>query len=149
MIDAAEALRIGLVDRVVAKAELDEQVADYVKRVSRNAPLTISAAKMVLDRHPQSNEAARKQAANDAIAACYSSMCVAFRRDFAETSASARGSFGAAPLGMARQYRRSPRAAVGVAAYPPIVRTRIDEPSPTKATAHTNITTNIRSNPPR
>ena len=30
------------------------------------------------------------------IAACYSSMCAAFRRDFAETSASARGSFGAA-----------------------------------------------------
>ncbi|HCB37317.1 MAG TPA: enoyl-CoA hydratase, partial [Acidimicrobiaceae bacterium] len=44
-LDAAEALRIGLVNRVVPKAELDDAVAEWTDRIAHNAPLTIAAAK--------------------------------------------------------------------------------------------------------
>ena len=66
VIDADEALRIGLVDAVVPKPELDSHVADYATLVSRNAPLTIVAAKYALD-HGDSPETRAR------IAACYSS----------------------------------------------------------------------------
>lgn len=65
-IDAHEAMRIGLVDAVVAKADLDAQVAAYAATIARNAPLTIAAAKLALD-HGETD------ATRDAIAACYSS----------------------------------------------------------------------------
>lgn len=65
-IDAHEALRIGLVDAVVPKADLDAHVAAYATQITRNAPLTIAAAKLALD-HGDS------PAAQAAIAACYSS----------------------------------------------------------------------------
>ena len=43
--DAAEALRLGLVNRVVATAELDKTVADYCDTVAGNAPMTIATIK--------------------------------------------------------------------------------------------------------
>jgi enoyl-CoA hydratase len=66
VIDAHEAMRIGLVDAVVRKADLDAHVAAYATQVSRNAPLTIVAAKQALDH----GDTAETRAA---IAACYSS----------------------------------------------------------------------------
>lgn len=65
-IDASEALRIGLVDVVVAKADLDAHVAAYAATIVRNAPLTIAAAKLALDHGDTDTTRA-------AIAACYSS----------------------------------------------------------------------------
>lgn len=66
VIDASEALRIGLVDFVAAKADLEKQVDSYAAQITRNAPLTIAAAKLALD---HGNTAATRAA----IAACYSS----------------------------------------------------------------------------
>ena len=43
--DAAEALTMGLVNRVVPRAQLRATVDDYTARISENAPLTIRAAK--------------------------------------------------------------------------------------------------------
>jgi enoyl-CoA hydratase len=65
-VDAAEALRIGLVDVMVDKAALDAHVAAYARQITHNAPLTIAAAKLAL--HDGDREATRA-----AIAACYSS----------------------------------------------------------------------------
>ncbi len=45
LLNAEEALRIGLVNRVVARHELETVVRDYAARIAANAPLTIKAAK--------------------------------------------------------------------------------------------------------
>jgi enoyl-CoA hydratase/carnithine racemase len=47
-IDASEALRIGLVDRVVPADQLAEAVQDIAKTISGNAPLAIHAAKLTI-----------------------------------------------------------------------------------------------------
>ncbi|MDH3755202.1 MAG: enoyl-CoA hydratase-related protein [Acidimicrobiia bacterium] len=64
VIDAAEALRIGLVNQVVAKDHLDEHVHDLTQRISQLAPLTLTAAKLALDHRPE---------AHDAVRACFAS----------------------------------------------------------------------------
>jgi enoyl-CoA hydratase len=47
-IDAAEALRIGLVDRVVPDAELWNATSEIARTISGNAPLAIKAAKITI-----------------------------------------------------------------------------------------------------
>jgi enoyl-CoA hydratase len=47
-IDAAEGLRIGLVDRVVPDAELWSATTDIARTISGNAPLAIQAAKITI-----------------------------------------------------------------------------------------------------
>jgi enoyl-CoA hydratase len=47
-LDAAEALRIGLVDRVLADAELWEATLEIARTISGNAPLAIKAAKITI-----------------------------------------------------------------------------------------------------
>src|ERR1700674_2073805 len=47
-IDSTEALRIGLVDRVVADAELWNAATDIARIISGNAPLAIKAAKITI-----------------------------------------------------------------------------------------------------
>ena len=47
-IDAAEALRIGLVDRVVPDAELWNAMSEIARTISGNAPLAIKAAKITI-----------------------------------------------------------------------------------------------------
>jgi enoyl-CoA hydratase/carnithine racemase len=49
IIDAAEADRIGLVNRVVADAELDEFVAGWAQRLAASAPIAISQSKRLLN----------------------------------------------------------------------------------------------------
>ena len=46
--DAAEALRMGFVSRVVAPGELEHAVAEYCAMVAENAPMTIAAAKFAV-----------------------------------------------------------------------------------------------------
>jgi len=46
---AQDALRMGLVNQVVPKAELDSFTRDYAQRIARNAPLTIRSAKTSVD----------------------------------------------------------------------------------------------------
>jgi enoyl-CoA hydratase/carnithine racemase len=45
---AEDARIMGLVNRVVPEAELENLVADYVNRITANAPLTIAAAKQAI-----------------------------------------------------------------------------------------------------
>jgi enoyl-CoA hydratase/carnithine racemase len=47
-IDSAEALRIGLVDRVVADIELWDETLEIARTISGNAPLAIQAAKITI-----------------------------------------------------------------------------------------------------
>ena len=49
VIDAEEALRIGLVQEVVPKSELDEHVAKLATQISRLAPMTHRATKQSID----------------------------------------------------------------------------------------------------
>lgn len=46
-IDADEALRIGLVNRIVPEAELKAFVDDYAGNIARNAPLTVRGMKLI------------------------------------------------------------------------------------------------------
>ena len=47
-IDSVEALRIGLVDRMVPEAELWSATLDIARTISGNAPLAIKAAKITI-----------------------------------------------------------------------------------------------------
>jgi enoyl-CoA hydratase/carnithine racemase len=47
-IDSAEAVRIGLVDRVLPDAELWNATSDIARTISENAPLAIQAAKITI-----------------------------------------------------------------------------------------------------
>jgi len=70
---AAEALAIGLVNRVVAKAELEAFTARYVAGIAANAPLTLRAAKRAIaevQRDPAARDAA---AVSRLITACFQS----------------------------------------------------------------------------
>ena len=49
IIDATEADRIGLVNRVVPDAELDEFVADWAARLAAGPPIALAQAKRLLD----------------------------------------------------------------------------------------------------
>ena len=49
IIDAAEADRIGLVNRVVPDAELDEFVADWAARLAAGPPIALAQAKRLLN----------------------------------------------------------------------------------------------------
>jgi hypothetical protein len=70
---ADEALRIGLVNQVVPRAELAAYAARYVHQIAANAPLTLRAAKRAIievQRDPAKRDAA---AVARRIAACFES----------------------------------------------------------------------------
>ncbi len=72
-VDADEAYRIGLVNRVFEKDNLDQAVGELAQRIADNAPLTLRSAKMTLQ------ELARPEAERDSariresIELCYQS----------------------------------------------------------------------------
>lgn len=71
--DAAEALRMGLVNQVASPDSLDQIVADCVSRICANAPMTVAAAKAAV-RELAKDAAQRNRAAVDAmVAACFAS----------------------------------------------------------------------------
>lgn len=47
--DAAEALQIGLVNRVIPVDDLENYVSEYIKVIAENAPLSIRAAKYIIN----------------------------------------------------------------------------------------------------
>jgi len=55
VIDAAEADRIGLVNRIVAEADLDAHVADVVGRIAAGPPLALSMSKALLNNGGQTS----------------------------------------------------------------------------------------------
>lgn len=72
-IDAVHALRIGLVQAVVSKAELAETVRARAEAIARNAPLTVAAMKFIAGQ-VLTESAARDLARCDAmVAACFAS----------------------------------------------------------------------------
>jgi enoyl-CoA hydratase/carnithine racemase len=75
---ALEALRIGLVNQVVPKADVQSFTEGYANGIAANAPLTLRAAKRAI-RETQRDPASRDhQAVRQLIAACFSS------QDYAE-----------------------------------------------------------------
>lgn len=71
--NAAEALAMGLVDRVVPAAELERTVKALAAEIAANAPLSVKAAKAAIDeltRRPASPDLARLDAV---IEACFAS----------------------------------------------------------------------------
>jgi len=72
-LDAEEALRLGLVNAVIAKADLDSSVRDTAARIAGNAPLTVRSAKLIV-RELAKVPAQRDVRAMDAsIRACFES----------------------------------------------------------------------------
>ena len=70
---AAEALAMGLVDRVLPKAELESFVREQAARIAGNAPLTVKSVKIIsreLRRPPAERDLA---AVRRAVAACFAS----------------------------------------------------------------------------
>jgi enoyl-CoA hydratase len=70
---AADALAMGLVDRVVPAADLEPTVRAIAAEIAANAPLTVKAAKATIDeltRHPATPDLARL---DQAIQACFDS----------------------------------------------------------------------------
>lgn len=83
-IDAAEAARIGLVNRAVPIASLGAEVEEMAKTIAGNAPLTLAAAKECVAQWaalPERRDLARAEAA---VAACFAS------RDYIEGRAAFR-----------------------------------------------------------
>jgi enoyl-CoA hydratase/carnithine racemase len=73
LFDAEEARIMGLVNRVVAKDQVEATVAEYARTICENAPLTVSAAKQILN-ETQKDAAARDMGKVDAlVAACFAS----------------------------------------------------------------------------
>ena len=55
VIDAAEADRIGLVNRILPDADLDAHVDDVVARIAAGPPLALSMSKALLDQGAQTS----------------------------------------------------------------------------------------------
>jgi enoyl-CoA hydratase/carnithine racemase len=70
-INAVEAERIGLVNRVVEDADLSDTVADLARTIADNAPLSLRTAKLALA--AAVNGGAGKEKVDDAVAACFDS----------------------------------------------------------------------------
>lgn len=84
-LDADEALRIGLINRIVGEDQLEAEVRAYAGLIAKNAPMTIRAAKAALnewERDPADRDLARVEAL---VNACFDSDDYAEgRRAFAE-----------------------------------------------------------------
>lgn len=72
-IDALEALRIGLVNKVVPVERLEAVVRDMALAIAGNAPLTIRAAKLGIDQAMLDAEARDMAAVAAAVQACFDS----------------------------------------------------------------------------
>lgn len=70
---AAEALRIGLVNRLHPVAELDAAVAKLAATIASNAPLSVRAAKVMVDQATRDPDQRDSAAIDSVIAACFDS----------------------------------------------------------------------------
>ncbi len=70
---AEEALRIGLVNRVVPGAELETLVREYADMIGANAPLTVRAAKLAVREAMRDPDKRRLAEVETAVAACFDS----------------------------------------------------------------------------
>jgi enoyl-CoA hydratase/carnithine racemase len=72
-IDAEEAERIGLVNKVVADERLSEEVLELARVMADNAPLSLRAMKLAVREAGRSEQARDMAAVEQAIAACFDS----------------------------------------------------------------------------
>jgi enoyl-CoA hydratase/carnithine racemase len=72
-ISAAEALRIGLINRVVPAESLEDTVFDLARTIATNAPLSIKASKLAIDQVLLDPQARDLKALTEATAACFDS----------------------------------------------------------------------------
>ena len=70
---AAEALAMGLVNRVVADGELESFVKSYADMIAGNAPLTIKAVKAVVSEMMKDEKTRDLKRAQAAVDACFKS----------------------------------------------------------------------------
>ena len=70
---AAEALQMGLVNRVLPEGELEKYVQDYAATISANAPLTVKSVKYIVGEtvKPESERDLKK--CDDLVAECFAS----------------------------------------------------------------------------
>ncbi|MEM7405235.1 MAG: enoyl-CoA hydratase [Pseudomonadota bacterium] len=68
-----EALRLGIVNRVVAVDELDALVAQYATDIAHNAPLTLKASKAIIAEANKIPPARDEALCAELVAACYAS----------------------------------------------------------------------------
>jgi enoyl-CoA hydratase/carnithine racemase len=68
-----EALRLGIVNEVVPKAELADRTADLAATIARNAPMTIGAAKLCIAQVVADPEKRDLDACAQAVRACFAS----------------------------------------------------------------------------
>jgi enoyl-CoA hydratase len=71
--EANEALRVGLVNNVLPKAELEPFVRDVAATIAANAPLTLSSAKLVLRELGRSPETRDAKLVEESIRICLAS----------------------------------------------------------------------------
>jgi enoyl-CoA hydratase/carnithine racemase len=84
-LDADEALRVGLINRVVPEDRLEAEVRAYADRIAANAPLTVRAAKAAVQEWERDASARDLAKIESLIAACADSEDYAEgRRAFAE-----------------------------------------------------------------
>ncbi|MBQ62302.1 MAG: enoyl-CoA hydratase [Gammaproteobacteria bacterium] len=72
-LDAEEALRIGLINFVVSRQELEQKVRDYAALIAANAPLTVKAAKAAVNENSQDLDKRDHEAIDQMINACFDS----------------------------------------------------------------------------
>jgi enoyl-CoA hydratase/carnithine racemase len=70
---AQDALRMGLVNQVVPKAELESFTRDYALTIARNAPLTIRSAKASVDQLVRPTEQRDLALLDKLLADCFNS----------------------------------------------------------------------------
>lgn len=71
--DAGEALTMGLINRVVPRAELSSYCDDYVSRIAGNAPLTIKAVKTAVQENLKAPADRNTDLCEEQVAACFAS----------------------------------------------------------------------------
>ena len=82
---ALEAYNMGMINRVIPTAELDEYISDYEQRISGNAPLTIRATKLAVQELTQQDNPPDWKKAEQWVKDCFdSSDFVEGRRAFME-----------------------------------------------------------------
>jgi enoyl-CoA hydratase/carnithine racemase len=72
-IDAEEAQRIGLINRVVSDEDLSDVVLDLARTLAENAPLSLCAAKLAVNETVKSESERDVEAVNAAVMACFDS----------------------------------------------------------------------------
>jgi len=70
---AAEAVQMGLVNRVLPEAELEKYVKDYADTISDNAPLTVNSVKYIVSEAVKDGSERNLQKCAELVAQCFAS----------------------------------------------------------------------------